>query len=93
MRVTKPVSENGQWQVFYYNTHTSKHCRLSADFLVVCTGLHSTPHVPHIENQELFRGVIAHTRELEELGDDMKVGGAFYDSWHESQTLALFAGL
>src|SRR4029434_1402273 len=39
---------------------------LGLDFVVVCNGVFSEPHVPRFEGQELFRGVIVHSSRLSE---------------------------
>jgi cation diffusion facilitator CzcD-associated flavoprotein CzcO len=41
---------------------------LAFDFVVVCNGVFSEPHVPRFEGQELFRGVVVHSSRLSEPG-------------------------
>jgi dimethylaniline monooxygenase (N-oxide forming) len=41
---------------------------LEFDFVVVCNGVFSEPHVPHIAGQELFQGAILHSSQLIDPG-------------------------
>jgi cation diffusion facilitator CzcD-associated flavoprotein CzcO len=41
---------------------------LEFDFVVVCNGVFSEPHVPRFDGQELFRGVVVHSSRLSEPG-------------------------
>lgn len=48
-QVTRLHRLGGSWQCFYSLEGSAVQHRMIADFVVVCTGLHSTPNIPPVE--------------------------------------------
>ena len=71
------ASRNGDrsWTISFHssqsNIESSETQQITANKLVIATGLTSEPFVPYVKGQELFEGTILHSRQLKDHADDL----------------------
>ena len=64
---------NKKWQVHSVNTTTNEEAVTDFDFLIVASGLHATPRMPHFENMDSFKGLLLHCSQFK-LNDERLKG-------------------